>query len=187
MERYIFLFVFFLLVVIGCGKESSISSPVDEVDIGKLNWIELPQSENMVVETSFSSSEWISGYFGDNIYLNRSYHGGPFGKVTIDARASFPSNSFDGIKYITMTIDDRTCTATFSPSMVFDKPMVYNVTFTGVDLKNVNPASVKFAYLANDGTIEYASHEGITVSISTGTLKVKNAKISHFSRYGFVN
>ena len=35
--------------------------------------------------------------------------------------------------------------------------------------------------------VEYAVNDGIVVDLSTGTLQVINAKIPHFSRYGFIN
>jgi hypothetical protein len=86
-----------------------------------------------------------------------------------------------------MIVDDKTCTATFSPHMEFNKDVIFNATFTGIDLDGVNPATVKFAYLAEDGSVEYAANDGIIVDKSRGKLVVINARIPHFSRYGFVN
>ena len=187
MKKYIYLFAILSLVILGCSEQSSILAPDTEVANNQLNWIALPQSQEMSVENSYSVNDLVTGLLGDNMYINKTYKGGPYGRVTIEAKATFPMNSFNGIKLITMTIDDRTCTATFSPSMVFNKPVVYNVTFTGVDLSAVDASKVRFAYLASNGSIELASNEGVTVDPVTGTLKVKNAKIPHFSRYGFVN
>lgn len=187
MRRYIFLFAAFSLFVIGCAEESNILSPVNNTSENEPNWILLPQPDNMNVEATFSTSEWISGRNGGDLELYEIYSGGPFGQVKIEAEAKFKRYSFWGDKYITMTIDDLTGTASFIPSMVFNRDVVYNVTFTGVDLSGINPANVRFAYLATDGSVEYADNDGITVNASNGMLKVTNAKIPHFSRYGFVN
>ena len=53
---------------------------------------------------------------------------------SIYASCYFPSGSFSGEKIITMTVDDSTLTGTFSPHMIFDKPVSFSVLFTGVNL-----------------------------------------------------
>ena len=57
----------------------------------------------------------------------------------------------------------------------------------GLDLSGVNPANVDFVYLNNDGTIEQIIYENLEVIVSQGCLRVSNAYLPHFSRYGFVN
>ncbi len=187
MRRSIFLFGLLSLFVIGCSEQSGLVAPENKVNTTEPNWIALPQPEGLSTEANFSTSKWINSYYGGTISEYESYYGGPFGRVTIDVDAYFPRYSFSGSKYITMIVDDQTCTATFSPHMVFSKEVIYNATFTGVDLSSVNPATVKFAYLADDGSVQYAANEGISVDKIRGKLVVKNAKIPHFSRYGFVN
>ena len=71
--------------------------------------------------------------------------------------------------------------------MVFNGSVVYNVTYSGIDLTGIDPKTVQFAYLASDGSVQYAANDGIVVDLATGKLQVINAKIPHFSRYGFVN
>ena len=73
------------------------------------------------------------------------------------------------------------------PSMVFNKPLIFTITYTGIDLSTINPADVKFAYIAADGSVQYAVNDGIVVDLAIGKLQVINARIPHFSRYGFVN
>jgi len=186
MKKYISIIVLLSLFVIGCSEQTSINAPSTNVNTNEPNWIALPQAEGLSINQSFTSSKTIYGSSGGSIYLNKNYTSST-GTVTIYAKAYFPQYSFWGSKYITMTVDDQTCTATFSPAMVFNKPVVYNLTYTGINLNNINLSNIKFAYLANDGSIEYAQHEGITVDLATRKISVKNAKIPHFSRYGFVN
>jgi hypothetical protein len=71
--------------------------------------------------------------------------------------------------------------------MVFNIPLSFTIRYIGIDLSKINPATVKFAYIASDGSLEYAVNDGIVIDLSTGTLQVINAKIPHFSRYGFIN
>jgi len=187
MKKYISLIVLLSLFVIGCSEQSSINAPVNNLNTNEPNWIALPQAEGLSVNKDFSSSKYISGRNGGIISLNESYYSRQLGRVTIEVETEFPRYSFWGDKYITMVVDDATCTATFSPHMVFRKDVIFNATFTGVNLDKVSPSNVKFAYLAEDGSVEYAENDGITVDKSRGKLVIKNAKIPHFSRYGFVN
>ena len=86
-----------------------------------------------------------------------------------------------------MTCDNKTTVTSFSPSMEFNKKASFSITYQGLKLYGINISDIKFAYIASDGSVQYAENEGITVDKYMGILKVKNAKIPHFSRYGFVN
>ncbi len=107
--------------------------------------------------------------------------------VLIYAKIEFAPGAFSGTKTITMTLSDENTSVKFGPSMQFNAEVLYNVTYTGLNLKGIDPSTVKFAYLAADGSVQYAKNEGIKVDLSTGTLSVYNALIPHFSRYGFIN
>jgi len=177
-----------LLFFFGCENGSDLLSPVDDMKSENANWISLPSAEGMHIENTFTVSEKINGAQGGFLTMNESYSGGPFGNVTIDAELIFDQGAYPGNKIITMTHDDLQCVAAFEPSFEkFNASVTYTVTYTGIDISNIDPDKVKFAYLAVNGDVEYAQNEGITVNVSTGTIQVINASISHFSRYGFVN
>ena len=108
-------------------------------------------------------------------------------RVSISASLKFPKNAFVGTKEVTMTLDQLYGGAQFSPEGSFNLPALYNVTFMGIDLTGVNPADVDFVYLNDDGTIEPIEYDYLDVNISTGFIHLSNAKLSHFSRYGFVH
>lgn len=184
MRRYIFLFTTLSLFVIGCSNETLVNSDPQQVNY---SLIKLPQQEGMQINNIYSDSKSISGAQGGSLSIQGTYSGGPFGTVTVNASLVFPSNSFSGTKTISMTADDAYCASSFLPGMSFLKSAIYNITYTGVDLTGVNPSTVKFVYLKADGTLEYPVHEGITVDFATGKISVKNAKLNHFSRYGFIN
>ncbi len=186
MRRYIYLFAALTLLVIGCSEESVVSSnPVKTTDSYKL--IKLPAQSGLQVNNIYSDSKQIDGSAGGWLCVKGSYSGGSFGTVTVISTLVFPAGSFSGTKTISMTADDQYCASSFQPGMTFSKSGIYNITYTGVDLTGINPSTVRFVYLKNDGSLEYPSHEGITVDFSTGRISVKNAKLDHFSRYGFVN
>ncbi len=186
MKKYISIIAVLSLFVIGCRNDSIISSdPISEQSSYKI--IKLPMSTGMQVNTIYSDSKTIDGSSGGTLSLSGSYSGGPFGTVAVNSTLVFQAGSFSGTKTISMTADDQYCASTFLPGMSFAKAGIYNITYTGVDLTGINPSSVKFVYLKQDGTLEYPVHEGITVESAIGKISVKNAKLNHFSRYGFVN
>ena len=119
--------------------------------------------------------------------MNNSYSGGSFGTVTLTSSLVFPKGSHSGKVTFTVSHDDAACVSTFGPSYVFSKNLTLNIRYTGVNLNGINTSTVKFVYLAADGSVEYAINDGIIADRTTGTLQVINGRIPHFSRYGFVN
>lgn len=191
LKRYIYLFALLTLLVVGCSEQSSVLSPNNNVNTNEPNWISLPslnEANGMSVMSKpiFQASKEIDGKKGGEIKINEKYKGGLFGEVTVKAELEFLQGTFSGTKYITMILDTEWGYATFSPYSIFDKDAIYNAEFIGLDLSGIDSTNVKFAYLAADGTVEYAVNDGITVDLSTGTLSVKNARIPHFSRYGWI-
>lgn len=170
----------------GCTNEQVISSsPLQKETDYSL--IKLPTASGLQINNIYSDSKWISGSQGGSLNIQGSYSGGIFGTVTVNSTLVFTAGSFSGSKNISMTADDEYCSSSFLPGMSFSAPAIYNITYTGIDLTGINPAHVTFVYLKTDGTLEYPLHEGITVDATTGKISVKNAKLNHFSRYGFVN
>lgn len=186
MKKYISIIVLLGLLVVGCSEESLVNSNPTSAQNG-YKLIKLPTASGLQINNVYSDSKSISGSAGGSLSIQGSYSGGPFGTVTVNSTLVFPAGSFSGTKTISMTADDEYCASTFLPGMSFSKSGIYNITYTGVDLTGINPSTVRFAYLKQDGTMEYPVHEGITVDFTTGKISVKNAKLNHFSRYGFVN
>jgi hypothetical protein len=193
MRTYLYFFLFLSLFVIGCTEESSILSPVSTVNnieaiSNEPNWIVLPPSENMSLKKDITVGKMLYGNQESLLEINGGYPAStPFGYIQITANARFQRNSFTGSRYITMSINDQFGTATFTPSGTFSKPVIYNLTIMGVDLSNVDPAKVSFVYMASNGQYYKPAYDAIYVEKQSGKLQIINAKLPHFSRYGFVN
>ena len=187
MKKHLLIFALIGLFFYGCTSESDITSPEQSIN-PEPNWIALPKAEGMQIENSFTVTKKINGSQGGFLTMFESYPGGPFGTVTIDAELVFEQGCYPGNKDISMTNDDFNCATTLEPSFEkFNGVVTFNIKYTGINLNNIDPNNVKFAYIAPGGELEYAANEGIIVNVSTGTIQVVNAKIDHFSRYGFVN
>ncbi len=147
MRRYIFLFAMLSLFVIGCSEQSSVVAPVNNVNANEPNWIALPQAEGLHLEKISSSQKSVNGTNGTTWPWSTSYTGS-LGRVTISSTLVVEPNSFSGTKTITQKHDDATCATTFGPSMVFNIPLSFTIKYTGIDLSQINPATVKFAYIS---------------------------------------
>ena len=192
MRRYIYLFTLLALFVVGCSEQSSMLAPDNKVNTTEPNWISLPNMNgesgmSVMSMPIFQAIKEIDGETGGKILINERYLGGPLGEVKVKAELGFPKDAFVGSKYITMILDTQFGLATFSPHAYFDKDAIYNVEFLGLDLTGVNPKNVGFVYQAEDGSYEYIDYSKIEVDLKNGKLKVRDAKLPHFSRYGFVN
>lgn len=182
-----YLFALLTLFALGCSEQSNVLAPITNLSLKEPNWIALPQAEGMQVNAVVTTSRTIDGSKGGTIALNNSYSGGLFGTVTLTSSLLFPKGAHLGKVTFTVSHDDSYCVSTFGPSYKFSKDLTLNVKYTGVNLSGINSSTVKFAYLAADGSVEYALNDRIILNAATGTLQVINAKLPHFSRYGFVN
>jgi len=185
MKQLISLLFFALLLILGCEQSTEVNSPPEQILNKQL--ITLPQPVGMGVEELHTESKDINGYYGGWFSEQFSYQGGLYGTVDINSILHFNNYSFYGTKTITQTFDTETAAITFGPSMQFNVPVDYTLIISGVDLTGVNPNTLDFVYIDANGNMFYVEKEYVTMDASTGFLKVKNAKLDHFSRYGFVN
>jgi hypothetical protein len=109
--------------------------------------------------------------------------------VLVQADLIFEPNSFPGTQNITMSPDLSTGSIHFSPSMILARPAELTLKFRGINLSQLGfdaNAKVDFVFIANDGTIENIEYEECKIKWAEQELKVKKAKLPHFSRYAFI-
>lgn len=190
MKKYFLLFFTLLLVLWGCNKQDGILEPsqnsklVETVkmnDSQNLQFISLPMGlSKSSGSTSLSTSERISGSRGGDMELEYSER-----HLEIKAYLKIPSGAFSGTKELSMELSNTSTEVTFGPSMKFATPLHFDLKYEGLDLKGINPNSIRFAYLSPTGQYEFVSYDKLEVNIKDGILKVEGAAIPHFSRFGF--
>ncbi|MGA9294475.1 MAG: hypothetical protein WBV81_17940 [Ignavibacteriaceae bacterium] len=192
MYKYLAIILVLTLFAVGCTDESNMITPVDnnvsnsEV-VSSPNWISLPPAENQALKKDITVGKTIYGDQESLLEINTGYAGGPFGWISITANARFQRYSFTGSRYVTMSINDDFGAATFTPSGVWARPVIYNLTIQGIDLSSVDPSKVSFVYMAPDGNYYKAKYQSIYVEKQSGKLQIINAELPHFSRWGFIN
>jgi len=184
MKKFMSLIVLLSLFVIGCSEQMSINSPVN-TSSSEPEWLQLPEDTGLGVEKIYTISKTINGARATTWSWSGKYTA-TTGPVSISSVMAFPAGAFSGSKTITQSHDDATCSTTFGPAMIFLKSLTFTITYTGINLTNYDPADIAFAYLNVDGKVMFAANSGITVDKVKKILKVTNAIVPHFSRYGFI-
>ncbi len=192
MKKILALIVIVTFFLFGCQEADNPLVPLNnnETELTSLNqpnWIALPKSDNMSIESHFSSKRRIDGKRGGDVHIREEFIGGIHGKVKIDARIHFPRKAFWGRRDITLIIDSENGLTTFYPHMQFNRSAEYNLRIEGLDLSNVDPNNIDFVYQAENGAIEKVRYDKLKVDIARGIIEVRRARLNHFSRYGFVN
>ena len=175
-----------LLVVFFLGCTDTPISPV-KGDNHSYQLIKLPPKAGLTVETLVTQYKDIDGDNGGNFEANFSYQGGPSGLVTVKSKLDFKADAFEGERLISQTLDTDFAAMTFGPSMQFNAQVKLDLRIEGLDLSGVDPNTLDFVYVNEDGTIEHVEYDDIIMNVSTGTIEVDDAELTHFSRYGFVN
>lgn len=180
MKKVILLVFPIFLIIAGCSQSDLVpTAPVQDV---QKTIIQLPPASNsIIVENPISVSEEIDGSKGGMIKLNESYSS-QSGEVKIKAKLRIPKNAFNGVETIGYDINED-ASIDFHPGMNFDKDCLYDIRFTGLDLTGINPNEIDFFYQAPDGSVFPVQYSQLTVDVEKGILAVKNAVITHFSRY----
>lgn len=183
MKNIIALLLFAGLLLSGCLPDSSITGP--EETQKQLTWVETQVMSSLSVERSFFAFKVINGADGGEITLDENYNS-PQGTVSVDAKLTIPENSFSGVKIVRYLLNDKSASVTFGPHMAFSQDLTFDMRIEGIDLSQINdPSEIVFAYLDGGNNIVPCQYESITVDVVSGVVEVNDAKIDHFSRYGF--
>ena len=180
MKKVLLLFIPIILFIAGCSE--SVLEPTSPVLETQKSVIQLPPSNTLNIENTFSVSDLIEGSRGGKIKMDESYNS-QSGKVKIKAKLKIPKNAFSGTITIGYQVNDADASIDFFPGMSFNKDLLFDIKFSGLDLTGIDPDEVQFLYLAPDGQTYPVQYSDLTVDIDKGILEVKDAVITHFSRY----
>ena len=186
MKKFLWLsFAAAIFILAGCSQDGNVTGP--SAQSGK-SFLKLPAVSQLSQETEYVVSQSIDGSVGGQVSINENIPGGPYGQVVFNGSLSVPAGAFTGTQNIGITFDDAVTAAYYSPSpYTFDQPLSLTLEYSGLDLSGINPATLDFVYERRDGSFERVSYDRIEVDITSGMLKVINARLPHFSRYGFID
>lgn len=148
--------------------------------------IPLPKKAALWMDSVYTISKVIDGSVGGRINMGNYYISDTGDSVVFNVDLRIPAGAFQGTETITITIDRDSAAVHFYPEMVFTKELNLFQSFKGLKLENVPTGTIDFVYLCDDGSIEIIKKNGIQVVVPQEIVRVQNAKLKHFSRYGWV-
>lgn len=162
----------------------------DDASLYKLTGFEqlitLPPKSALYKDSIFSVSQTINGEDGGNITLEKYYVSASGDSIAIHANLIIQKHSFVGTEMITMTVDSEYAALQFYPEMVFLKPLRLFQKFSGLNLQGIPTGTIDFVYVTDEGNIVPVEKGKVQVVKPQGVVRVMNAKLEHFSRYGWI-
>lgn len=206
MNKILFPLVALLFLFIGCQDNNSILSPEAEhyeastlnkgriIIDKKLKDDDLDWKDDLNFDFKYDDDEkklsfvsknfTVDGNIGDELTISETYlKNGRL--VSMSAKLVIPQKAFKGTLTFDMIFDFDNYSVELYPSpFIFDKPVILDLTFWGVNFNELATTELDFNYL--DGEKENLNYEKININKNWGLLYIQGAQISHFSRYGWV-
>ena len=190
MKKISFIIPFlFGLLFIACQEESSIVNPSSDVTPVGLNktvdsTTALNPSDPFLLKVSKVLT--LDGDNGGKVQFSYQFYDGS----TVDADLTLDKGAYTGVKTFTITFDAATKSVNLDPhGTIFNIPAHLTLTYKGLNLADdlfsidSNPS---FYYFPDDSSapVEIV-YDRVIVNKPSGSLFVFNARLPHFSRFGF--
>jgi hypothetical protein len=182
MKKIPIILCLLALAIPGCFTDNSVNPDFGiQGEKNFKNWIQSDESGVIELQKETQLVQSIDGQSGGKIVYDVKV-----ARLRVSGELIVPENSFEGVVDVSTLFNSKNTTQTFGPSpFTFEKTLLLTLEYKGVNLKNVNPDEIDFYYIDNSGQFHKAEYSSITVDTAEGVLKVENAKINHFSRWGW--
>jgi len=193
MKTILAILMVTLILLLGCDTSPDLLVNNLENDFSKSSisvtryvQIPLPNKSPLWADSIFTMSQIIDGSVGGRMIMQKYYISDAGDSVIINSDLRIPEGAFQGTETITMTVDDEFASIHFYPSMVFDDTLRLFQSFEGLNLENYPTGTLDFVFVDDGGGIELIKKNGLQVVVPQGIVRVQNAKLIHFSKYGWV-
>lgn len=193
MKNILTILLVTIVLLFGCDTSSDLSINSSEDNFSKSSisltpygLIPLPNKSPLWADSLFTMSQVIDGSVGGRMIMEKYYIAEDGDSVIIKADLRIPPAAFQGIETISMTVDKKYAAVHFSPKMVFADTLKLFQSFEGLHLENYPTGTLDFVFISDGGSIELIKKNGVQVVVPQGIVRVQNAKLLHFSRYGWV-
>jgi hypothetical protein len=189
MKIIISILLFSFFGILGCDSSPDLSVNSTEnnsISTTTFEKIKLPNPSALWKDSLITMSQTIDGSVGGRLILDKYYmsENGDSIKVKVDLR--IPAGAFQGTKSITITVDQIDAAVHFYPAMVFDDTLRLFQSFEGLNLDGYSTGTIDFVYILDDGTTELIKKNGTQIILPQGIIRVQNARLLHFSKYGWI-
>ncbi len=177
--------IFILLIAALLFSCSQSKLPVESTNSGNASteqWAPVFSKAGVSLHKAVYLSKEIDGTVGGLITYKATMDSG----VKLDYQLQFLPGSFDGVKTISVSLDDNSFIGEYAPHGYFYKPAILSIKVKNADLSFISDDDdLHFVYMSSDGHLEFIDHRKLRINIDRGILDLRNAEIPHFSRYGF--
>lgn len=186
MKKIILLLVIAGITFLGCTDNldnTIVSTPTNTDNLTK----SMPRSTN--IYTWLYASKLIDGSIGGIFIFDTTFVNAAGREINVYARLKIEPGSFNGITEICMIPNVENLSIKLFPEMTFSQEVKLTLIFTGIDLKTfgyTETGNVEFVYFPDFGVIEPIESDLSHVNLPQDQIKVMNARLWHFSRYGWV-
>lgn len=179
MKKLLLILFVGVFIFAGCNSDTIITPEIsNNTQSNAKTWLKF---ENTRLEKDFIVSKTINGAIGGRLDINNN-----LGSILVTGNLVVPQWAFQTTENIQITFDQSSTYAEYKPSYLqFDTPLILTLKYTNVNLNNVNPNDIDFYYVDDFGKLEKVQYDSKTVDVSNRVLEVVNARIPHFSRYGW--
>jgi hypothetical protein len=177
VKKTFLLFLFLGITFLSCNENSDdtiVSSPNETTRLNKPN---------------IFTSKVIDGEIGGELVLDTTFTNSQGREINIYARLRVLEGSYKGRVNISMLTHYEDVSIQFFPEMKFNRSLRLDLIYSGVDLKELGfttTGKVDFAYFNDTGNVELIENDISHINIIKDIIKVRNAKLYHFSRYGWI-
>jgi hypothetical protein len=193
MKSFLSILLATVVLLFGCESSPDLSVNISDNNtqesLSKLidyELIPLPAKSPEWIDSVFTMSKEIDGSVGGQMIMEKYFISEYGDSIIIEADLRIPAGAFEGTEIITMTVDDDYAYMHFYPEMIFEDTLKFTHKFQGLNLDEYPTGTIDFVFIANDGSIEILKKNGVQVIVPQGLVRVLNAKLTHFSRYGWV-
>jgi hypothetical protein len=189
MKTVISILLFSFFWILGCDSSPDLSVNSEENNsTGSKTFekIKLPSPSNLWKDSLITMSQTIDGSVGGRLILDKYYMSENGDSILVKVDLRIPADAFQGTKTITITVDQTDAAVHFYPAMVFADTLRLFQSFEGLNLDGYSTGTIDFVYIRDDGTAELLKKNGTQIILPQGIMRVQNAKLNHFSRYGWV-
>ena len=166
----------------------SVGSTLNKITDFDYYLLPLPEKSHLFEDSLYSITKTIDGIAGGSISYSNYFISVDGDSVSFEFDIDFPKNAFSGTEEITVTLDDEYAALKFYPHLVFNADHWVKLTqkFRGLNLDGMSNQTIDFVFIGDDGNIELVAKNGVQVIIPRGLVRVNNAILRHFSRYGWI-
>ncbi len=141
------------------------------------------------INTWLYASKLIDGSIGADFIFDTTIVNAAGSEIEVYARLKIPPGAFNGITEIVMIPNFETLSIKLLPEMTFNAEVKHTLRIKGVDLRLYGydkTGPIDFAYFDDNGGIELIESHLCHVNLEENEIKVMNARLNHFSRYGWI-